>query len=143
MLTIYKYIIEGSYTEVKADVVQWLDVGWQEREDCFVAWALVDPEGVQRNFLIKLIETGECVSDTELEGYRYLGSVNLNFYVSHFFVAEINPENKEVLVEDNSCEPFINKNLNATWSSDHLSWLDPNVLEDFFNEKEFLNVYEK
>lgn len=123
MLTIYKYKIEGSYTEVKANVVQWLDVGWQEREGCFVAWALVNPEGAERSFLIKLIKTGEYVSDTQLEGYRYLGSVNLDFYVGHFFVAEINPENKEVLVTD---------------VPDHLSWLDPNVLEDFFNEKEFL-----
>lgn len=130
MLTIYKYTIEGSCTEVKANVVQWLDVGWQEREGCFVAWALVNPEGAERSFLIKLIKTGEYVSDTQLEGYRYLGSVNLDFYVSHFFVAEINPENKEVLVDD--------KNFNVTWSPDHLSWLDPNVLEDFFNEKEFL-----
>ena len=150
MLAIYKYKIEGSYTEVRANVVQWLDVGWQDREGCFVAWALVNPNDPPRYYLIKLIETGEYIGDTELEGYRYLGSVNLNIYVSHFFVAEINPKTKEVLVDENDYEPFVNKDefkdnktFNFTWSPDHLSWLDPNALENFFKEDEFLNNYEK
>lgn len=151
MLTIYKYKIEGSYTEVHADVIQWLNIDWQEREGSFVAWALVDPEGPQRCFLIRLVETGEYLGDTELEGYGYLGSVNLNIYVSHFFVAEVNPKTKELLKDnDNNYEPFTNKELNEnkdfnfTWSPDHLSWLDPNVLENFFKEEgNWLNNYEK
>ena len=132
MLSIYKYKICGAYTEVYADVVQWLDVGWQDREGCFVAWALVNVNSKRnRCFLIRLIETGELVGDTELEGYGYLGSVNLNMYVSHFFVAEINPETKELIKEDDSdCEPFIvnYKDFDFTWSPDHLSWLDPGSL---------------
>ena len=133
MLSIYKYKICGTYTEVHADVVQWLDVGWQDREGCFVAWALVNVDSEKdRSFLIRIVETGELVGDTELEGYGYLGSVNLEIYVSHFFVAEINPKTKELIKDDNNYEPFIvdynNKDFNFTWSPDHLSWLDPESL---------------
>ena len=133
MLSIYKYKICGTYTEVNADVVQWLDVGWQDREGCFVAWALVNVDSEKdRSFLIRIVETGELVGDTELEGYGYLGSVNLEIYVSHFFVAEINPKTKELIKDDNNYEPFIvdynNKDFNFTWSPDHLSWLDPESL---------------
>lgn len=97
MLAIYKYKVCGSYTEVEADVIQWLKVDWQDREKSFVAWALVNPGGPRRSFLIQMIETGEYIGDTELQGYRYLGSVNLNVYVSHFFVAEINPDTKMLI----------------------------------------------
>lgn len=133
MLSIYKYKICGTYTEIHADVVQWLDVGWQDREGCFVAWALVNIDSKKdRSFLIRIVETGELVGDTELEGYGYLGSVNLEIYVSHFFVAEINPKTKELIKDDNDYEPFIvdynNKDFNFTWSPDHLSWLDPESL---------------
>ena len=133
MLSIFKYKIDGTYTEVHADVVQWLHVDWQEREGCFVAWALVDINSEKdRCFLIRLIETGEWIGDTELEGYGFLGSVNLNMYVSHFFVAEVNPKTKDLIKDDFGYEPFIvdytNKNFDFTWSPDHLNWLDPESL---------------
>ena len=131
MLSIDKYKICGTYTEVHADVVQWLSVDWQEREGCFVAWALVDVDSEKnRCFLIRLVETGELIGDTELEGYGFLGSVNLNMYVSHFFVGEVNPKTKD-LIKDDSYEPFvvdyINKNFDFTWNPDYLN-LDPESL---------------
>ncbi len=131
MLSIFKYRIEGTYTEVHADVVQWLSVDWQEREGSFVAWALVDINSEKdRCFLIRLVETGELIGDTELEGYGFLGSVNLNMYVSHFFVAEVNPKTKD-LIKDDFYEPFIvdYTNKNFEWDPDHLNlWLDSESL---------------
>lgn len=131
MLSIFKYRIEGTYTEVHADVIQWLSVDWQEREGSFVAWALVDINSEKdRCFLIRLVETGELIGDTELEGYGFLGSVNLNMYVSHFFVAEVNPRTKD-LIKDDFYEPFIvdYTSKNFDWNPDHLNlWLDPESL---------------
>lgn len=141
MLSIFKYRI-GQGEEVEAPVIHWLHCDYQKRENSFVAWALVDLEAEDRVFKFRLAETGVHFHSTQLEGYQYLGSVNLDIYVAHFFVAELDPETREVLREEkndkkndikindyNKFNEEINKDFNFTWSPDHLKWLDPNSLE--------------
>ena len=123
MLTIYKYKLR-KYTEIiDAPVVNWLHVDWQEREKCYCLWALIDDEAANRKFKVMWMETGEHFPAEELDGFQYLGTVNKNIYVAHFFVAELDPETYEVLKEDD---------VDFTWSPEHLEWLDPeNWVEDW------------
>lgn len=111
MLSIYKFKIDrGVFTKICANVVQWLKVDWQIREKSFVAWALVDVDkekGKERTFLIRGVETGEVLGDTALKGFGYIDTVNLDYYVCHFFAAEIDPETGDVMVDDEGHEPFI------------------------------------
>ena len=112
MLSIYKYKIESYDQLVSAPVINWLHVDFQGWEDCYVAWALVDLDAKERLFNIKLLTTGEEVRDTELKGYQHLGTVNKNTFVAHFFVAELNPETKKVMIDDT-----------VFWDPD-ISWLN-------------------
>lgn len=43
-----------------------------------------------------MIETGEKIDEATLNGYHYIGTVNKNFYVAHFFAAKVNPETLKV-----------------------------------------------
>ena len=109
MLSIYKFKINNeSFTRIYANVVQWLKVDWQPREKSFVAWAIVDVDKkAEKVFLIRGVETGEMFGDTALEGFGYIDTVNLNYYVCHFFAAEIDPETGNVKVDESGCEPFV------------------------------------
>ena len=133
MLSIFKYRI-GQGEEVEAPVIHWLHCDYQKRENSFVAWALVDLEAEDRVFKFRMVETGVHFHSTRLEGYQYLGSVNLDIYVAHFFVAELDPNSREVLREEeeenndfNKIEKELNKNF--TWDLEHLNWSDPKKWE--------------
>lgn len=100
MVAVYKYKIEDNCQWVDAPVINWLSVDWQDRERSYVAWALIDTEAADRRFQIVLLETGKMIDGTMLDGYQHLGTVNSDFYVVHFFVAEFDPESGEVMKED-------------------------------------------
>ena len=98
MLSIHKYIV-GSGKIVEAPVIHWLKVDYQERERRWVAWALIDLDAPYRIFEFKMIETGAEVDPEELKGFSYIDTVNLNIYVAHFFIAEIDSNTGEVMIE--------------------------------------------
>ena len=134
MLVIYKYRLK-KYTEIiDAPVVNWLHVDWQEREKCYCLWALVDDEAASRKFKVTWVETGEPFPAEELDGFQYLGTVNKNIYVAHFFIAELDPETYEVLKEDDVEIPY-DYSSDFSWSPDHLNWLDPDNWPGIFNDK--------
>lgn len=132
MLVIYKYKIKKYDEIIDAPVINWLHVDWQEREKCFCAWALVDDEAANRKFKIIWMETGEHFPAEELDGFQYLGTVNKNIYVAHFFVAELDPETLEVLTDEKEDNYNNLDDVTITWSPDHLNWLDPNNWSDLF-----------
>lgn len=141
MLVIYKYKMRKYEEIIDAPVISWLKVDWQDRINCYCLWALVDDEASARKFKVRLIETGEHFPAEELDGYQYLDTVNKNIYVAHFFIAELNPETLEVMVEDEKEEPAgISENGNFTWSPDHLKWLDPEHWGNFLDNDITINA---
>ena len=141
MLRIYKYKVsdfEGGC--VSAPVVNWLNIDWQDH-DGYVAWALVDLNRKDRLFRFIGFMTGEDCGTT-LDGYQYLGTVTNRGFVLHFFVAELNPDNKEVMIEEdnlNKIEDFKHEiDKNFTWNSDYLKWLED---LDSVKENDINNFY--
>lgn len=100
MVAVYKYRIEDTIQWINAPVINWLTVDWQEKEQCYVAWAMVDLDAADRKFQIVSLETGEQINGAMLDGYQHLGTVNSNYYVLHFFVGEFNPETEEIMKDD-------------------------------------------
>ena len=96
MLSIYKYKVKRYEDYIDAPIVKWLSVDWQEREKAFCIWALVNDELPDSKYSVRMIETGERIDEATLDGYQYIGTVNKNFYVAHFFAAKINPETLKV-----------------------------------------------
>ena len=125
MLAIYKYRITKYEEIVDAPIINWLYVDWQERESCYCIWGMVDDEAANRKFKVKLVETGEHFSNTELNGFSYLGTVNKNLYVAHFFVAELDPKTYEVMVDDEEQKEEEIKPISLDWFLAHPdSWRD-------------------
>ena len=100
MLKVYKYKLDDRVFWVEAPVVNWLYVDWQEREGCYCAWALIDVDLPQRRFQFFELDTGREVSEEMLKGYQHLGTVNMNYYVAHWFVGEYDNNNKIMIDED-------------------------------------------
>ena len=123
MLAIYKYKIKYYETIIDAPIINWLKIDYQKREGCYVAWALVDIDAPDRKFKVIWVETGEHISETSLKGFQYLDSVNQDLYVAHFFVAELNPETLEVMVDDEAEEPVA--------EAENGDWIDPEIMDMF------------
>lgn len=100
MLSVYKYKLNDTICWIEAPVINWLDIDWQEREGCFCAWALVNLDGPDRKFQFFELDTGKEVSEEMLKGYQHLGTVNMNYYVAHWFVGEYDNNNKIMIDED-------------------------------------------
>lgn len=100
MVAVFKYKIQDTIQWIDAPVINWLTVDWQEKEQCYVAWAMVDLEAKIRRFQIIALETGAQVDGTMLDGYQHLGTVNSNYYVLHFFVGEFDPKTEEIMKDD-------------------------------------------
>lgn len=99
MLSVYKYKLNDSVFWVEAPVINWLYVDWQEREECYCAWALVDLEAPIRRFQFLEVYTGTQFSEEMLKGYQHLGTVNRDYLVSHWFVGEYD-NNKKIMVDE-------------------------------------------
>ena len=100
MLKVYKYKLDDRVFWVEAPVVNWLYVDWQEREGCYCAWALIDVDLPQRRFQFIELYTGASVDNDLLKGYKYLGTVNRDYLVSHWFVAEYDCNNEVMFIGD-------------------------------------------
>lgn len=100
MLSVYKYKLDDTIFWIEAPVVNWLYVDWQEREGCYCAWALVDLDAPKRKFQFLELYTGTMIDNDILRGYQHLGTVNRNYLVSHWFVAEYDNNNKVMVDED-------------------------------------------
>lgn len=100
MLAVYKYKIDDTNAWITAPVINWLYIDWQNRERCFCAWALVDLDAPERKFQFLMLETGMKADEEILRGYQHLGTVNMDYYVAHWFVGEYDNENKIMIEED-------------------------------------------
>lgn len=100
MLSVYKYKINDVNSWVIAPVINWLYIDWQEKEKCFCAWALVDLNAENRKFQFLMLETGMEIGGDMLEGYQHLSTVNMNHYVTHWFVGEYDNNNKIMIEEE-------------------------------------------
>lgn len=98
-MKILKFKMRSPMRWIDAPVVKWLAVDYQERENCFVLWAMVDESLPIRTFQIIWVETGKLVSNTLFDGFEYLGTAQWDGYVAHFFVGDFTPQKEKEDIE--------------------------------------------
>jgi hypothetical protein len=82
MRTIWKFPLVGSTVKIPKGA-RFLDL--QMQDGIPVAWALVDPRAEREELKLYMIGTGWDCED-EVGGSEYLGSIQNNGLVFHFFV---------------------------------------------------------